>query len=69
MAKSFQLFFQAVYERALKAICFSLQFYYLEVLNQDGTLSCATAMTSLCQGVICHLKLVDYQELTPLQWE
>ena len=46
MAQSFKLFFQAVYtEWALKAICFSLQFYYLEVLNQDGTPSRATAMT------------------------
>ena len=47
--------FKLCTERALKAICFSLQFYYLEVLNQDGTPSRATAMTpSFCQGVICQ---------------
>ena len=41
--------------RALEAIYFSLQFYYLEVLDQDGTPSHATAMTPLsAKGMLSH---------------
>ena len=44
MEQTFKLFFQAVYWEGKKAIWFSLQFYYLEVLNQDGTPSRATVI-------------------------
>ena len=41
-------------ERAPKAICFSLQFYCLEALDQDRTLSGRRSRThSFHQGVIC----------------
>ena len=46
--------FKLCTERALKAICFSLQFYYLEVLDQIRTPSGRSARTySFHQGVIC----------------
>ena len=42
-------------ERALKAICFSLQFYYLEVLDLSRTPSGRSPRThSFHQGAICY---------------
>ena len=39
-----------------KSLFVSLQFLYLEALNQDGTPSPTTARTpSFCQGAICQV--------------